>query len=428
MLDPKFIRENLDAVRQNCIHRHVTVDFDRLIAFDTKRRDAIQEVERIRKEQNEVAGAMKAKLSTAEREQLIAKGKTLKASESEWTAKLAAIEAELNHIARIIPNMTHPKAPIGTTEADNKVLRQWGTPRTFDFQPKDHVQLGESLDLIDFERGASVAGQKFYYLKNEAVLLELALIQYALTLLRKKGFTPFMTPDLAKASILDGIGFNPRGNETQIYSVANTDLCLIATAEITLGGYLADQILAPTQLPIRYAGVSHCFRTEAGASGRESKGLYRVHQFTKIEMFAFCAPEASEKIHDEFVKIEEEIFQGLNIPYRVVDICSGDLGGPAYRKFDLEAWIPTRGDKGDWGEVTSTSNCTDYQSRRLGIRFKPEDAKKNEFVHMLNGTAIAVSRALIALLENHQQKDGSVTLPKTLIPFMSGVERIVPHI
>ncbi|MBI4211376.1 MAG: serine--tRNA ligase, partial [Deltaproteobacteria bacterium] len=322
-----------------------------------------------------------------------------------------------------IPNMTHPDSPVGD-EGQFNILRTWGTPRQFDFQPKDHVALGESLDLIDFEAGASVAGQKFYYLKNEAALLEFALIQYALSLLIKKGFTPFTTPDVAKASILEGIGFNPRGAETQVYSVANTDLCLVGTAEITLGGYLADKILDEKQLPIRYAGVSHCFRTEAGAAGRESKGLYRVHQFTKIEMFAFTTPETSDVTHAEFARIEEELFQGLEIPYRVIDIPTGDLGGPAYRKFDLEAWMPGRGEKGDYGEVTSTSNCTDYQARRLGIRFRRENAGKPQFVHMLNGTAIAVSRALIALLENHQQKDGSITIPQALRVFMGEREKI----
>ncbi len=233
-----------------------------------------------------------------------------------------------------------------------------------------------------------------------------------------------MTPDLARAQILDGIGFNPRGEETQIYSIENSDLCLIATAEITLGGMLAQAILDEGMLPLKYAGVSHCFRTEAGAAGKESKGLYRVHQFSKVEMFAFTTPEASEATHEEFVRLEEELFQGLDIPYRVCDICTGDLGGPAYRKFDLEAWMPGRGESGEYGEVTSTSNCTDYQARRLGIRFRREGEKKPVYVHMLNGTAIAMSRALIAILENYQQKDGSVRIPKALVPYMDGVKEI----
>jgi seryl-tRNA synthetase len=243
------------------------------------------------------------------------------------------------------------------------------------------------------------------------VFLELALAQYALILLQKEGFTVHITPDLARHQILDGIGFNPRGAETQIYSVEESELCLIATAEITLGGLLIDQLLKPEQLPIMYAGLSHCYRTEAGAAGRESRGLYRVHQFSKIEMFAFTHPEKSEEMHEKMREIEEQIYQDLGIPYQLVNICAGDLGGPAYRKYDLEAWMPGRG---KWGEVTSTSNCTDYQSRRMNIRFKDPATGKNRFVHMLNGTAIAVSRTLIALIENGQQKDGSIKLPACL--------------
>jgi seryl-tRNA synthetase len=269
-----------------------------------------------------------------------------------------------------------------------------------------------------------VTGQKFYYLKNEAALLELALVNYAFDILVKEGFTPVITPDLARSEILDGIGFNPRGNETQIYSIADTDLCLIATAEITLGGMYADVILKEEDLPLKFVGVSHCFRTEAGAAGRESKGLYRVHQFTKVEMFAFTTPEMSEEMHNKFVEYEERLFQGLGIPYRVVDICTGDLGAPAYRKFDLEAWMPGRGEGGEYGEVTSTSNCTDYQARRLGIKFKREGEKRPLFVHTLNGTAIAVSRALIAILENYQEADGSVVVPQVLRRYMGGIERI----
>ena len=420
MLDPKFIRENIKAVQDNCAARNVNIDLDQFIKLDEQRRECISKVEEIRQQQNDNAAAMKAPLADSERGELIAKGKDLKTREAEHNETLNRIEKDFNEIVRQIPNLTHPKSPVGKTEAENHELRTWGKPRSFDFSPKDHVQLGEDLDLIDFEAGARVAGQKFYYLKNEAVLLENALIQYSLSKLIAKGFTPFTTPDLAKASILEGIGFNPRGEETQVYSIENTDLCLIGTAEITLGGYLADSILSESDLPKKFAGVSHCFRTEAGAAGKESKGLYRVHQFTKVEMFTFTRPEESETVHAELVDLEEEIFQGLEIPYRVVDICTGDLGGPAYRKFDLEAWMPGRGSSGEWGEITSTSNCTDYQSRRLKIRYRKEGEKKPQFVHMLNGTAVAISRALIAIMENHQQADGSIAIPKALQGFMGG--------
>jgi len=316
--------------------------------------------------------------------------------------------------------MAHPDAPVGKEDKDNTEVKRVGQPRKFDFPPQDHVKLGSDLDIVDFDAGTKVSGTKFYYLKNEGVFLELALVRYALDILQKKGFTPFITPDVAKEEILDGIGFNPRGAESNVYTLEGENSCLVGTAEITLGGYHADTIIAHEKLPLRMAGLSHCFRREAGAAGQFSKGLYRVHQFTKLEMFVYCLPEESDRFHEELRAIEEEIFSGLEIPFRVVDTCTGDLGAPAYRKWDLEAWMPGRvsaeSPEGDWGEVTSTSNCTDYQARRLNVRYKDADGK-NRFVHMLNGTAIAVSRAIIAILENFQQSDGSVRLPQALVPY-----------
>ena len=238
--------------------------------------------------------------------------------------------------------------------------------------------------------------------------------QFVVTELVKRGFTPMITPDLALDEILYGIGFMPRGPETQVYSIENMPLSLIGTAEITLGGLYSGETLMDTDLPIKLCGISHCYRTEAGAAGRASRGLYRVHQFTKVEMFAFALPDQSEQMHNELLDIECAIFDALEVPYRVVDTATGDLGGPAYRKFDLEAWMPGRGDSGEWGEVTSTSNCTDYQARRLNIRYKSKEQKGTKFVHTLNGTAVALSRALIAILENHQNSDGTITVPKVL--------------
>ncbi|HEV3023995.1 MAG TPA: serine--tRNA ligase, partial [Pirellulales bacterium] len=314
-----------------------------------------------------------------------------------------------------IPNLSHPDAPLGADDQANLEIRKGKTlPPAFDFKPLDHVELGERLGLFDFDGGAKVAGHGFYFLKNEAVLLELALQRYALDLLMAEGFTPTITPDLARNEILQGTGYIPRGPETQIYSIAESDLSLVATAEITLGGLLADTILEAEQLPIKLCGVSHCYRTEAGAHGRATRGLYRVHQFTKVEMFAFTLPDASDAMLEYFCELECRLFDGLGIAYRVVDTATGDLGGPAYRKFDLEAWMPGRGEKGEYGEVTSTSNCTDYQARRLGIRFRHKAEKGTTFVHTLNGTAIAISRALIAILENYQQADGSVLIPAAL--------------
>jgi seryl-tRNA synthetase len=420
MLELRFIHENLDAMRQNCRARGVAVDLDRLVALDDRRRALIAEQQSVQEKRNKLAKEMKGRKPSDEERAL---GKQLKDREAELEAELVAARAELEKLHALVPNMTHPAVPQGATDVENKELRRVGEPTRFSFRPLDHVQLAAKHDLIDFEGGAKTTGQKFYFLKNEGVLLELALVRFALDLLRAKGFTIFQTPDLAQASVAEGIGFNPRGEESNIYSVADTDFVLVGTAEITLGALHRDQILDAEKLPLRYCGVSHCFRREAGAHGRESKGLYRVHQFTKVEMFAFTRPEDSEAIHAEFVAIEEELFAKLEIPFRVVDVCTGDLGAPAYRKFDLEAWMPGRGESGDWGEITSTSNCTDYQARRLAVRYRETPDGMTRHVHMLNGTAIALSRGLIALLETHQRADGSIEIPKALRPY-TGFDRI----
>ncbi len=414
MLDVAFVRANLDAVRANCRNRNVAADVDRVVELDDERKRLLQETQTIQQRQNELSKAIPKEKDAAKKQTLIQEGKSLREQVGGLESQVRQIETDLRAVLAGIPNMTHPDAPVGTTAEDNKVIRQWGEPRTFDFPIKDHVALAEGLDLVDFEAGARVAGQKFYFLKNEAVLLELALVNYAMGVLLRAGYTPVITPDLARSEVLEGIGFIPRGSETQIYSVENTDLCLIATAEITLGGMHRDHTFDEPQLPLKYVGLSHCFRTEAGAPGRDTRGLYRVHQFTKVEMFAFCTPEQSEGIHQELLQIEERIFQGLGLPYHVIDTCTGDLGGPAYRKYDLEAWMPGRGQGGEYGEVTSTSNCTDYQARRLNIRYKTPGQKGTKFVHTLNGTAVAVSRALVAILENNQQPDGSVEVPEVL--------------
>ncbi len=422
MLDLKSVLANPDLVRKNCVDRNVppdvVADLDRAIQLETQRRSVLQEVEALRRRQNEVAQATSKAKDPGQRAKFVEEGKQLKTQAASAEDLLRTLEEEIKVRLGRVPNLTHPDAPIGASEDDSRELRRVGTPREFDFKPKDHVALGKDLDLIDFEAGSKVAGTGFYFLKNDAVLLDLALQQFALQILIRRGFTPIVTPDLARVQILEGIGFNPRGEETQVYSVANSDLCLVGTAEITLGGMHADEVIDEDKLPLRYAGISHCFRTEAGAAGRASRGLYRVHQFTKVEMFAFTTPETSGAMHAELLAIEEEIFNALEVPYRVLDICSGDLGGPAYRKFDLEAWMPGRGEAGEYGEVTSTSDCTDYQSRRLNIRYKPSGQKGTRFVHTLNGTAVALSRAIIAVLENHQRGDGRVDVPPALLPYL----------
>lgn len=425
MLDLQYICDHPDDVAANCRNRGVTIDIAAIVALAERRRGLIVNGDNLRQEQND-ASARIPKAAKDERPALIARGKELKEAIAANEADLKQVEADVRAAQATVPNLTHPDAPIGGEDA-LKVLRTWGQPRHFDFKPLDHVALCDKLDLVDLAAGSKVAGHGFYFLKNEAVLLELALIQYAIHKLRKEGFTLFTTPDLARDEVLEGIGFLPRGPEAQIYSIENSDLSLVATAEITLGGMLKDEIVSAADLPLKCAGLSHCFRTEAGAHGKATRGIYRVHQFTKVEMFGFTAPDlaASDDLHRTIVRIEEEIFQGLGVPYRVIDTPSGDLGGPAYRKFDLEAWMPGRGEAGEFGEVTSASNCTDYQARRLGIRCKSADWKGTRYVHTLNGTAVAVTRAIIALLENHQQADGSVTIPEVLRPW-AGIDRIAP--
>jgi seryl-tRNA synthetase len=379
----------------------------------------LQEAQELNRQANETSKLIGSAKSAEEREQHKEKGRHLREQKDKAQLEHDALEQEVLAIQSHIPNLTHPAAPIGADDSSNTEVSFGKTPvPKFEFKAKDHLELGKLHDLIDFESGARVAGAGFYFLRNEAVLLDLALQQFAVRRLVDAGFTPISTPDVAHTQILHGIGFMPRGPETQIYSIENTDLNLVATAEITLGGMMADQTVDAEQLPMRMVGISHCFRTEAGAAGRASKGLYRVHQFTKIEMFAFTLPEQSDAMHEELRQAECNLFDALEIPYRVVDTATGDLGGPAYRKYDLEAWMPGRGDAGEWGEVTSTSNCTDYQARRLNIRYRVKGEKGTQLVHTLNGTAIAISRALIAILENHQQADGSIRVPAVLQPWV----------
>lgn len=422
MLDKKFIVANPDLVRENCKNRGVTVDVDRIVELEEVRKTKQVEVEELNRRANEVSKSIGKAKDAEEREARKVEGRELRDQVTALNAELDRINEEQESVQRMIPNLSHPDAPIGKDDKANLEVARGKTPiPKFDFKPLDHVELGEKLDLFDFEGGARVAGHGFYFLKNDAVLLELALQQYAIQTLIGQGFQPMTTPELARNEILQGTGYIPRGEETQIYSIDKTDLSLIATAEITLGGLLAGQTVDSETLPIKLCGLSHCFRTEAGAAGRATRGLYRVHQFSKVEMFAFTLPDQSTAMLDHLREMECLLFDGLEVPYRVVDTATGDLGGPAYRKYDLEAWMPGRD---EFGEVTSTSNCTDYQARRLNARFKVKGEKGTQFVHTLNGTAIAISRAIIAVLENHQQADGSVIVPEVLRPWM-GKERIV---
>src|SRR5262245_53409845 len=414
MLDKRFILENPQLVQENCDHRGVKVDVSRFVDLESQRRKLQAEVEEQSRLANVVSKSIGQAKDDAEREARKDEGRRIREMKEQLQAHIERLGAEGNSILNSMPNLTHPEAPVGGEDASKELRHGELDVRPMKFPVLDHVELAEQHNLIDFEGGARVAGHGFYFLKNEAVLLELALQQFALELLVRENFTPMITPDLARGDVLKGIGFIPRGPETQIYSVENHDLNLVATAEITLGGLYAGEVIEEEKLPIKLCGISHCFRTEAGAAGRASRGLYRVHQFTKVEMFAFTLPEQSDAMHAHFHDLECEIFDGLGIPYRVLDIATGDLGGPAYRKFDLEAWMPGRGHGGEYGEVTSASNCTDYQSRRLDIRYKVKGEKGTQLVHTLNGTAVAISRAIIAILENYQQADGSILIPEVL--------------
>ncbi|MBA4063682.1 MAG: serine--tRNA ligase [Isosphaera sp.] len=422
MLAADFIRENADAVKLNCRNRGVSeAPVERVVAADARRRELVQRRSDTAAKKNQASAGFKNAKTDAEKQAVREQAAALDKEVAALDVEIKRVEADLLADQLQIPNMTHPDAPVGADAGANKVVAQFGQKPAFDFAPKDHVALCEALDLADFEAGTKVSGQKFYFLKNEAALLEIALVQYAMQKVVAKGFTPVITPDLAKVDVLEGIGFMPRDpnpDTRQVYTVADTDLCLIATAEITLGGMHRDHIFDEAELPRRYVGLSHCFRTEAGAAGRDTRGLYRVHQFTKVEMFAFCTPEQSEAIHQEIRAIEEEIFAGLGLCFHVIDTATGDLGGPAYRKYDLEAWMPGRGNGGDYGEITSTSNCTDFQARRLGVRYKGKGFKGTRFVHTLNGTAVACTRALVAILENGQRADGSVNIPEALRPWV----------
>lgn len=410
MLDINFIRENLEEVKKKV----ATKNFDsgllnKLLDFDEERRTLLAQVDNLRAEKN-----------IAAKEKNIEKGKKVKQKLDELEPKLKKREEEFRHYLSTIPNLPLDSVPIGSGEEDNKVLREIGEKPKFKFSPKDHLELGQTLDIIDFETGSEVTGSGFYYLKNEGAILELALVHCALDLLMDKGYIPMITPDLAREKYYLATGYFPKGPEAQTYQIAETDLGLIATAEITLAGYHANQTFEEADLPKKYAGYSHCFRMEGGSYGKYSKGLYRVHQFSKVEMFGFTTSDKSEDLHKEFLQNEEGFFQSLGIHYRVVEMCTGDLGTQAARKFDLEAWMPGRG---DYGEVTSTSNTTDYQARNFNIKVKGKDGL--EFVHTLNGTMVAVSRALIAILENFQQEDGSVKIPEVLQKY-TGFSEIRP--
>ncbi|XP_077238334.1 seryl-tRNA synthetase [Tasmannia lanceolata] len=435
-IDFKWIRDNKDVVAENIKNRNSIADLELVLQLYDKLCTLQKEVERLRGERNVVANKMKGKLELTERQALIEQGKNLKEELVSLEEELVQLTDKLQQEAQCIPNITHPSVPIGGEDC-SALRKMVGSPREFSFPVKDHLQLGKELDLFDFDAASEVSGSKFYYLKNEAVLLEMGLINWTLSEVMKKGFTPLTTPEIVRSSVVEKCGFQPRGQNTQVYSIEGSDQCLIGTAEIPVGGIHMDSILPDSALPLKYVAYSHCFRTEAGAAGTATRGLYRVHQFSKVEMFIFCRPEDSNYYHEELIGIEEELFSSLGFHFKTLDMASGDLGAPAYRKFDVEAWMPGLG---RYGEISSASNCTDYQSRRLGIRYRPSPSDQSspnpkkskgnlaptQFVHTLNATACAVPRMIVCLLENFQQENGTVIVPEPLRPFMGGLDRISP--
>ncbi|MCL5125294.1 MAG: serine--tRNA ligase [Deltaproteobacteria bacterium] len=408
MIDIKLIRQNPELIRLAVQKKGYDAGLvDEVIRLDKGYRELLGKIEDLRAKRNKLT------------KDQVGEGKEIKGQLRGLETEAAEVKNNLDENLNRVPNPPLENVPTGEGEKDNVEIRKWGEPRKFGFKVRDHLELGKMLNILDFETGAKVSGSQFYFLYNEGAFLELALVQFALRMLADEGFTPVITPDLAKARYYLGTGYLPKGNEAQTYTLEGEDLGLIATAEVTLAGKHADEVIPEDKLPLKYIGYSHCFRKEAGAYGKYSKGMYRVHEFTKAEMFIYCRPEESDKMHQYILSLEEKIYQALGIPYRVVEMCTGDLGAMAARKFDIEAWMPGRG---DYGEVTSTSNCTDYQARNLNIRYKKENGEV-EHLHMLNGTAIATSRTPLAILENYQNSDGSVTVPKVLRPYL-GKEKI----
>ncbi len=409
MLDINFIRQNPDKVKEGCKKKQAKVDIDKLLELDKKKRELLKESEDLRAEQNKISKQAVAK-------EQIEKAKELKEKIKKIEPDLKKIENEFNDLILQVPNLPQEDVPVGKNEKDNVALREVGKKPKFGFQPKDYLEIAEDLDLIDVKRAAKVSGTRFSYLKNEAVLLEFALINLVFETLTKKGFIPVIPPVMIKAKMAIGMGYLEQTDDEEAYYLPKDDLYLVGTSEQSIGAMHSEEIFKEKELPRRYIGFSTCFRREAGSYGKDTKGILRVHQFDKMEMFSFCKPEDSKEEHKFFLSLEEELMKSLNLPYQVVNICTGDLGKPAVAKYDIETWIPS---ENRYRETHSTSNCTDFQARRLNIRYKKEKDNKLDFVHTLNGTAFAIGRILIAIIENYQQKDGSIKVPKVLQKYLS---------
>ena len=408
MLDINFIRKNPEKVKEAVVAKQLKSSLvDKVLELDEKRRKLLQEIEELRAKRNKFA-----------KEKNVEEGKKVKEELKRKEPELSKVGEKYKLALFQIPNLPADDVKIGKDENENEVLRKWETPKKFSFKPKDHLELGKALDIIDVERAAKVSGTRFGYLKGDAVLLEFALVQYALETLAKEGFIPIVPPVLIKKEAMRGMGYLEHGGEEDMYVLEKDGLVLVGTSEQSVGPMHMNEILVAKDLPKRYAAFSGCFRREAGSYGKDTRAVLRVHQFDKVEMFSFTKSGDSDKEHEYLLGLQEKLFQALEIPYQVVKMCTGDLGAPAARKYDIEAWMPGQG---KYREVTSTSNTTDFQARRLNIKY--DEKGKTKYVHTLNGTAFAIGRTIIAILENYQQKDGSVKIPKILQKWV-GKEKI----
>ena len=408
MLDVKFIRENLDLVEKSTKEKGYKINVQKVLDLDDKRKKELQKVEELRRERNEIAAKMKGGKPDAK---LIQRGKDVKEELTKLEVDLSKAEDELNALLKTVPNIIFDDVPLGGEECSVEV-KKWGKNHKTGV---DHLDYAVSRDWVDFERGAKVAGAKFYYLKGELALLENALLQYGLSKVLEHGFTFMTVPDMVSSRVLEGCGFNPRTpDQSDEYYIEGEDLAMIATAEMPLTGYHMDEIIDEDKLPLFYAGYSACFRKEAGAAGKYTRGLFRVHQFNKLEMYVFCLPEQSKEMHEKILAIEEDIWQGLGIPYHVINIAAGDLGAPAAKKYDMEYWSPVNQ---KYQEITSCSNCTDFQARAVNCKVRRKDGTV-ECVHTLNGTAIPLARALVVMIENYAKENGKMTVPEVLRPYM----------
>lgn len=414
MIDIQYIRENPELVAEKSRQKGYDIDVTQLLGFDAERREFQQQVDALRQQRNEIAASMKGQKPSDEQ---VAKGREVKDQLADLEHKLGSIDKEFQALLSRVPNMTFDDVPLGGEE-DSVEVKQWGGQPT---GARDHLDLATEKDWVDFERGAKVAGAKFYFVKGDLALLEQALIQYGIDFVTAKGFTFMTVPHMVNSRTAEGAGFAPKGDdEGNEYFVDGEDLTLIGTAEAPLTGYHADEIIDEDKLPLLYVGLSPCYRREAGTYGKHTRGLFRVHQFNKLEMYAFTTPEQSVEMHQRILSIEEELWQSLGVPYHVINIAAGDLGAPAAKKYDVEYWSSV---DNKYRELTSCSNCTDFQARNLNIRVRRKDGRV-EVLHTLNGTAVSLARSLIAVIEHHQTEDGAVKIPDVLLPYMRGKEQI----